>query len=249
VTEICPANASWQVRFDPDVLAPQELRELVEDVVEGIPDASELDVESRIVEIPVLYEDPWTHEVLMRFRDNHQDPEGTDLSYGARINGFDSVEDFITAHHSSPWMASMVGFVAGLPFLYQLVERERQLEVPKYVTPRTDTPKQTVGHGGCFGCIYSVRGAGGYQMFGITPSPIYDPKRELPDFADFECFFKPGDILKFEPVDRTRYDELEEAAQKGETTIRQRPVTFALADWTADPDGYNAKLLEVLRAD
>jgi urea carboxylase len=57
VTEICPANASWQVRFDPDVLAPQELRELVEDVVEGIPDASELDVESRIVEIPVLYED------------------------------------------------------------------------------------------------------------------------------------------------------------------------------------------------
>lgn len=57
MTEICPANASWQVRFDPDVLAPQELRELVEDVVEGIPDASELDVESRIVEIPVLYED------------------------------------------------------------------------------------------------------------------------------------------------------------------------------------------------
>jgi urea carboxylase len=249
VTEICPANASWQVRFDPDVLPPQELRELVEDVVKGIPDASELAVESRIVEIPVLYEDPWTHEVLMRFRDNHQDPEGTDLSYGARINGFDSVEDFITAHHSSPWMASMVGFVAGLPFLYQLVERERQLEVPKYVTPRTDTPKQTVGHGGCFGCIYSVRGAGGYQMFGITPSPIYDPKRELPDFADFECFFKPGDILKFEPIDRERYDELEEAAQKGETTIRQRPVTFALADWTADPDGYNARLLEVLRAD
>jgi Carboxyltransferase domain, subdomain A and B len=34
----------------------------------------------------------------MRFRDDHQDPEGTDLSYGARINGFDSVEDFITAH-------------------------------------------------------------------------------------------------------------------------------------------------------
>ena len=69
----------------------------------------------------------------------------------------------------------MVGFVAGLPFLYQLVDRERQLEVPKYVRPRTDTPPLTVGHGGCFGCIYSVRGAGGYQMFGITPLPIYDP--------------------------------------------------------------------------
>ena len=69
----------------------------------------------------------------------------------------------------------MVGFVAGLPFLYQMVERRRQIEVPKYLSPRTDTPKLTLGHGGCFSCIYSVRGAGGYQMFGVTPAPIFDP--------------------------------------------------------------------------
>ena len=73
----------------------------------------------------------------------------------------------------------MVGFVAGLPFMYQMVEREKQIEVPKYLRPRTDTPKLTVGHGGCFGCIYSVRGAGGYQLFGVTPMPIYDPKQGL----------------------------------------------------------------------
>ena len=86
-----------------------------------------------------------------------------------------SVDDFIAAHSGAPWFVSMVGFVAGLPFLYQMVERAKQIEVPKYLRPRTDTPKLTVGHGGCFGCIYSVRGAGGYQMFGITPVPIYDP--------------------------------------------------------------------------
>ena len=79
----------------------------------------------------------------------------------------------------------MVGFVAGLPFLYQMVDRKRQIEVPKYLRPRTDTPKLTVGHGGCFGCIYSVRGAGGYQMFGITPMPIYDPKQEISYLRDF----------------------------------------------------------------
>ena len=111
-------------------------------------------------------------------------------------------------------MASMVGFVAGLPFLYQMVSRERQLEVPKYVRPRTDTPALTVGHGGCFGCIYSVRGAGGYQMFGITPVPIYDPGQELPDFEEFVCFFEPGDIVKFEPIDRERYDELRAEASR-----------------------------------
>ena len=37
--------------------------------------------------------------------------------------------------------------------------------------------------------LYSVRGAGGYQMFGVTPGPIFDPGQELPDFADFMVFF------------------------------------------------------------
>jgi urea carboxylase len=130
-----------------------------------------------------------------------------------------------------------------------MVPRERQLEVPKYVRPRTDTPALTVGHGGCFGCIYSVRGAGGYQMFGITPAPIYDPGQELPDFRDFVCFFEPGDIVKFTPVDRAHYDELRAHAEAGRLSIRRRDVTFRPEEFTADPDAYNARLLEVLDAD
>ena len=249
VLDICPANASYQVRFDPDTLAPEDLEALARKIEGEVGDAHDFKLDTRIVEIPVLYGDPWTHETLMKFRDRHQDPEASDLEYAARINGFDDVQGFVDAHSSAPWIASMVGFVAGLPFLYQMVPRERQLEVPKYVRPRTDTPPLTVGHGGCFGCIYSVRGAGGYQMFGITPSPIYDPKQALPDFKDFVCFFEPGDIVKFEPIERDRYDELREKAESGESTIRQRPVTFDLEEFTADPDAYNARLLEVLHAD
>jgi urea carboxylase len=139
--------------------------------------------------------------------------------------------------------------VAGLPFLYQMVPRERQLEVPKYVRPRTDTPALTVGHGGCFGCIYSVRGAGGYQMFGITPAPIYDPRQEQPDFKEFVCFFEPGDIVKFTPIDRERYDALRADAEAGRLSIRRRPVTFHAEEFAAGPDAYNARLLEVLNGD
>jgi urea carboxylase len=249
VIDICPANASLQVRFDPDAIAPDRLDALLREIEAEVGDAHDFELETRIVEIPVLYNDPWTHETLMRFRDNHQDPDGTDLDYAARINGFDDVQGFIDAHASAPWMASMVGFVAGLPFLYQMVPRDRQLEVPKYIRPRTDTPPLTVGHGGCFGCIYSVRGAGGYQMFGITPSTIYDPAQKLPDFKEFVCFFEPGDIVKFEPIDRERYDELRAGVEKGEISIRQRPVTFNLEEFTADPDAYNRRLLEALHAD
>jgi urea carboxylase len=249
ILDICPANAAYPERFDPDVLAPRRLEDHVRRLEAEVGDAHDFRLETRIVEIPVLYDDPWTNETLLRFRDRHQDPESTDLEYAARINGFADKQAFIDAHAAAPWLASMVGFVAGLPFLYQLVPRERQLEVPKYVRPRTDTPKQTVGHGGCFGCIYSVRGAGGYQMFGITPSPIYDPAQALPDFKDFVCFFEPGDVVKFEPIDRARYDELVEEAEAGRGSIRARPVTFDFAAFTADPEAYNAELLQVLRAD
>jgi urea carboxylase len=249
VIDICPANASYQVRYDPDVIDPHVLRSLLQDIDAEVGSARDFDLATRIVEIPVLYGDPWTHETLMRFRDRHQDPESTDLAYAARINGYDDAEAFIDAHTSAPWLASMVGFVAGLPFLFQMVSRPRQLEVPKYVRPRTDTPALTVGHGGCFGCIYSVRGAGGYQMFGITPVPIYDPAQSLPDFADFVCFFAPGDIVKFTAITRGDYDAIRTQVDAGTVTIRQRPVTFNLREFTADPDGYNERLLEVLHGD
>lgn len=245
VTEICPANASFQVRFDPDVIAPDQMMARLQQL-EHKADAAEKRLTTRIIEIPVLYRDPWTHETLMRFRERHQDPSGTDLDYAARINGFDSADQFIQAHHSQPWFVSMVGFVAGLPFLYQLVARDKQLQVPKYLRPRTDTPKQTVGHGGCFACIYSVRGAGGYQMFGVTPVPIYDPRQEVAHLRDFMVFFRPGDIVKWKPVDRAEYDAILAAVADGTYQPRIAQVEFDLDEFNADMTGTNAKLLEAL---
>lgn len=245
VTEICPANAAYLVRFDPDLIAPDALQSVLEGIEAGIGEA-DLRLSTRIVEIPVLYNDPWTHETLMRFRERHQDPASTDIEYAARINGLDSVEAFIAAHSGAPWFVSMVGFVAGLPFLFQMVERERQLEVPKYLSPRTDTPRLTLGHGGCFSCIYSVRGAGGYQMFGITPMPIYDPNQKISYLRDFMCLFKPGDIVKWKPIDRPAYDAAVADVDAGRFAPIIRDVSFSLTEFNNDIDAYNRKLEGVL---
>lgn len=245
ITEICPANASFQVKFDPDRIKPDDMLTELK-ALEHTAENAEKRLNTRIVEFPVYYQDPWTHETLMRFRDRHQDASGSDLDYAARINGFDTVEDFISAHHSAPWFVSMVGFVSGLPFLYQLVERKRQLEVPKYVRPRTDTPKQTVGYGGCFSCIYSVRGAGGYQMFGITPVTIFDPKQETSYLRDFMVFFKPGDLVKFTPIDREEYDATLAEVNANRYTPLISEVEFDLEAFNADMDGFNTKLMGAL---
>ena len=245
VSEICPANASYLIRFDPDVIPPETMLKTLQEIEAAVGDA-DLELPTRIVEIPVLYNDPWTHETLMRFRERHQDPSSTDLEYAARINNYPSVDAFIAAHSGAPWFVSMVGFVAGLPFMYQMVERKRQIQVPKYLRPRTDTPKLTIGHGGCFGCIYSVRGAGGYQMFGITPMPIYDPKQQISYLRDFMIFFNPGDIVKFKPVDRDGYDAAIEEVERGRFEPPIRPVTFSLDNFHANPASTNTKILGAL---
>ncbi|WP_262927354.1 5-oxoprolinase subunit B family protein [Phytohalomonas tamaricis] len=252
VVEICPANASFQVCFDPDQLPLETLTGILERLHREVAAEEAPTLETRIIDIPVLYNDPWTHEVLMRFRERHQTPDTTDLEYAARINGFDSIDAFIRAHAGAPWFVSMIGFVAGLPFMYQMIARERQIQVPKYLRPRTDTPKQTVGYGGCFTAVYSVRGAGGYQMFGITPAPIYDPERKFSHIDDSMVFFRPGDIVMFRSIDRDTYDQLDAQAQAGEFSIVTTPFTFELEAFMADHDAYNAtiqqRIMEALDA-
>lgn len=65
VLDVCLANASFQIRFDPDRIAPQALLDAVQSAEAQA--VAERTLRTRIIEIPVLYNDPWTHETLMRF--------------------------------------------------------------------------------------------------------------------------------------------------------------------------------------
>jgi urea carboxylase len=247
IVDICPSNASYLIRIDPDVLSPHDLvvvlRELEGEAGE-VPDDYVLT--TRIVDVPVLFDDPWTHDALMRFRDRHQDPDSTDLEYGARVNGFDTVQAFVDHLSGNPWLVTMLGFVPGLPFCYQLEPRERQVQVPKYVRPRTFTPERAFGIGGAFSVIYPVQGAGGYQLYGISPVPVLDVRQDHPDFAHSIVFPKVGDIWRYRSIDRDEYDQTRAAVENGEFRYRQREVEFSPSAFLADPQAVNDRLLEVL---
>lgn len=247
VVDICPSNASYMVQVDPDRIDPRdlvtELRRL-EASVGTLPEDYVL--KTRVVDVPVLFNDPWSHETLMRFRDRHQDPESTDLEYAARINGFDGVQGVIDAMTSAPWIVTMLGFVPGLPFCYQLVPRERQIQVPKYVRPRTDTPERTFGFGGAFAVVYPVRGAGGYQMFGMAPAPVFDLSQSLPDFAEDISFPKANDVLRYRAIDMAEFEATRAEVEACTFRYRIREAEFEPAALLADPDAVNRELLEVL---
>ena len=59
-------------------------------------------------------------------------------------------------------------------------------------------------------------------------------------------FFRPGDIVKFQPIDRDAYDAAVAAVEAGTFSLRVRPVKFSLDAFLRDPDAYNRSLVEVL---
>lgn len=243
ILDICPSNASYMVRYNPDVLPAAELIDELKRLESSAQNLDDIVINSRLVDVPVLFEDPWTHDAVMQFRDRHQDPESTDLEYAARINGYESKEAFIAAVTGSPFLVSMIGFVPGLPFCFQIVPREKQIEVPKYVRPRTFTPERCFGFGGGFSVVYPVQGAGGYQMFGISASPVFDKEQKLPDFQDSIVFPRQGDIFRYRGITREEYDDVRADVEAGTFAYHKKDFTFRPDDVLKDPAGFSEMVL------
>ena len=246
VLDICPANASYLIRLEPDVLHPRALEERLRELEAEVGDAADFHLETRIIDVPVLWDDPWTAETVKRFRDRHQTPDLTDIEFAAQLNGFPSADDFRQAVFGTPFLVTMLGFVPGLTWGYQLVPADRQIEVPKYVRPRTDTPERAFSWGGAFTAVYPVRGAGGYQLLGMCATPFFDARRRLPDFRDRDWYFRAGDIIRYRDVDRAEFDRIRASVEDESFRYRAADVEFIPRSWYDDPDAITASLEESL---
>lgn len=246
IIDVCPSNASYMIRHDPEVADPRNLVSTLEELHRRYPDANSVSLETEIIEIPVFYDDPWTTEVLMRFRKRHQSETETDIQFCARINKFSSVEEFVKAHSSSPFIVTFPCFVPGNAECIQLVPQERQIQAPKYLSPRTDTPARALGHGGAFSTIYPAAGVGGYQLIGRSPVPVVDMKQELPGFENSMVLAKPATIFKYTPIDQEQYFSIRSSVENGQYHFRKSPVLFNLQSYLEDPDRYGEELVKEL---
>lgn len=247
ILDICPGNASYMVRFDPDQLNPEKLVSMLKELEENV-SLDDIEISSRMVDVPILFEDPWTHEALMRFRERHQDPNSTDLEYAARINGFNSKEELIQAITDSPYLVSMIGFVPGLPWCYQIVPHEKQIQVPKYVRPRTFTPERAFGYGGAFSVVYPVQGAGGYQLFGTAAAPIFEKEQRNYDFKDAITFPRQGDIFRYRSITMDEYESIRKEVEDGTFRYLTKPITFTPQVVLEDPEAFSKDVLRRLYA-
>jgi urea carboxylase len=249
VIDICPAHVSYMLRIDADEVDPRDVIPVLSEIHDAQTHTSRLQIQSRIIEMPIYYNDPWTTEVLMRFRDRHQDQNMTDLEYTSKINGFETVQELIDAHSSRLHLATFIGFMPGNAECYQLVKKDVQLEAPKYLRPRTDTPARALGFGGAFSTIYPVQGAGGFQLFGRSPAPVYDVNQSLPQFSDNIVLPRSGDIFSYKQIDAAEYDAIRSEVDNGTYLFKMADVTFDLQSFYENPERYSLELKEMLPRD
>ena len=76
--------------------------------------------------------------------------------------------------------------------------------------------------------------------------PIFDPEQKISYLKDFMVFFRPGDIVKWKPIDRAEYDAITQQVEEGSYTPKIAEVAFDLDAFNKDMTGFNAKLMEAL---
>lgn len=216
VIETVPSFATLLVHFDPDQTTFGALKSGLEEQVASLGPTADLTLPSRLVELPCCYADPWTKAAVDDYRrkikDIEPNPEAT-----ARLNGLRDVRELVKVHSTPQYWVAAVGFWPGLPFMMSLDPRY-VLTVPKYNPPRTWTPEGTVGMGGSCTAIYPVNTPGGYQIFGRTPVPVWDGPQKFPPFKESPVLLKPGDRVKFVPIDAREFIEIENEVAAGTYT-------------------------------
>ena len=145
--------------------------------------------ESRTICIPVLY----------------GETGGPDLREVAGYNSI-SEDEVIRIHSDMEYYVYMLGFTPGFCYLGGIDER---IVTPRKTTPRLTIPAGSVGIAGNQTGIYPIDSPGGWQIIGNTPVKLFDPLKS-PEFL-----VNAGDFIKFCPVGRREYLEIEKKVNTG----------------------------------
>ena len=218
VVETIPTHRSLGVVVDANAIGTTRLSDILD---EEILQALELrSVPSRIVRIPMLYDDFWSTDCAVAHKHENS------FSAICRENQI-SPEEVIERHTGTDHWVGAVGFTPGCTQAFPLDE-SHIITATKCPVPRTWTYSRIVGLGGRLTAPYTVESPGGYQMLGRTPLDWYDPSRKNSSYGDDITLCRVGDRQRFEAVDLRTYEAIREAVVTGsyEYQIEQSEMTL-----------------------
>lgn len=237
IIDLTPGIRSLQIHYDGTTLTRKRLVGPLTEIEAKLPPAQEVKVPSRIVHLPLSWNDPQA-ELAMRKYQELVRPNApwcpSNIEFIRRINGLPDEQAVRDIVFDASYLVLGLGDVyLGAPVATPIDPRHR-LVTTKYNPARTWTPENAVGIGGAYMCIYGMEGPGGYQLFGRTIQ-VWNSWRQTPVFAkDKPWLLNFFDQIRFFPVTHDELNEARAAFPHGGYPIRIEETEFSYAAYEAD---------------
>ena len=223
IVDLTPGIRSLQLHVDPDVLSVRRALGVVRALEHALPPTDRLAVPSRVVRMPLSWDDPATREAIDRYMSGVRADAPWcpwNIEFIRRVNGLAGVDDVHRTVFDAEYLVLGLGDVyLGAPVATPLDPRHR-LVTTKYNPARTWTPENAVGIGGAYLCVYGMEGPGGYQFVGRTVQ-VWSGAGALLRFFD---------RIRWEPVSAEELLDLRADMAAGRLELDTEDRTFTLAD-------------------
>jgi urea carboxylase len=235
IIDITPGIRSLHIHYDGRIRR-EELLEALDACERRISDLDNITVESRVVHLPLSWDDPATQLAIRKYMQSVR-PDApwcpSNIEFIRRINGLNSIDDVYRVVFGASYLVLGLGDVyLGAPVATPVDPRHR-LVTTKYNPARTWTAENSVGIGGAYLCVYGMEGPGGYQFVGRTVQMwnTFHSTKEFP--AGTPWLLRFFDELRFYPVSAQELLEIREGFPRGRYPLRIEPREFRLREYHA----------------
>ncbi|WP_049628904.1 urea carboxylase [Cellvibrio sp. pealriver] len=231
--ELTPGIRSLQIHYNSQILSLNVLLAHLEKAErELVAQLSELSVPSRIVHLPLSWDDSACQLAIQKYMQSVRANAPwcpSNLEFIRRINGLDSIADVKTILFNASYLVMGLGDVyLGAPVATPIDPRHR-LVTTKYNPARTWTAENSVGIGGSYLCIYGMEGPGGYQFVGRTLQ-MWNRYRQTKEFKQpwLLNFF---DQIRFYEVSAEELQDIRNNFPQGRYPIKIEQSQFSLREY------------------
>ena len=245
IIDITPGIRSLQVHFDSRSLQLEKLLEEMIGLEQRLPSIDDIVVPTRIVHLPLSWEDGSTLEAIRRYEQSVRDDAPwcpSNIEFIRRINGLESIEEVKKIVFDASYLVMGLGDVyLGAPVATPLDPRHR-LVTTKYNPARTWTPENAVGIGGAYLCVYGMEGPGGYQFVGRTLQ-MWNRFRTTKEFTK-PWLLRFFDQIRFYPVSHEELLQIRADFPYGRFSPKIEEGEFRLRDYHAFLDSISSEASE-----
>jgi urea carboxylase len=232
VVDVTPGIRSLQVHVDGERLTVSRALDLVRSLDDELPAGDDVRIESRVVHLPLSWDDPATREAIDRYMRIVRDDAPwcpSNLEFIRRINDLADIESVRRIVFDASYLVLGLGDVyLGAPVATPIDPRHR-LVTTKYNPARTWTPENAVGIGGAYLCVYGMEGPGGYQFVGRTV-PVWSRHRPFRQTtAERPWLLRFFDQIRFHLVGAEELLDLRADMVAGRGSVAVEPTVFDLA--------------------